>query len=488
MFFTCSGFSQSENNGFLYINLKKENLVSFQPGQKLNPLCDPKEKKSCLAQWVSLARPLSQVQQGGEAQMLFYLPSINDLKPLAEGAEALNRNWMPIYGFEGHTRYYQKVNTDEIREIKGKGEEAQVRTGQLIYVSENDIDLEPSGETGLLVKTNGNVTGIKGTMSRTKEIQEGCVVIDKVQSGFCFECPDGTRVKEVGRDVRRLLQQVDQKRNRNIRSKGIHDTKICHPHTSLRKVIRNFNASCRPETFNKYFEKIYCQSCRKKVPPEVMLALMTVESSGKCSSVGTYGRNEKSMGLFQINSRSHRCTRAHRIKTRENAICLANPDNNLRKSLSILSHFHDEVSPPGLVDEAESLSCSVDWVHLNARQRDSWRRAVSAYNGGDIWIDRAIQVVENVRSDVSPARMHTRRNREAVDDVAKLSEANWEQLRVYYFVEKLLMGRNGRNPKNTIINLAYTEAILGREAQEASRGVVEHWTQYVKKYKPENCN
>ncbi len=482
--FPIYGGEPGKNPGFMYVNLKQENLISLPESTTLNPLCDEKDtQNSCFSQWVNLARPLSQ-ETGGKKALHFYLPTLHDLKPLPENSPSLDQNWMPIYGFEGHTRYYQKVNSDEVREITGKGEAARIRHGKLLYVSEEDIDVAPSSEGGggLVVKTmTPSAIGIKGTMSRTKEILEGCVVIDKVQSGFCFDCDTPNNIKQVETEIKDLLQKVNTKRRRNISGKGIRDSKICHPNTSLRNVIRNFNNTCRPEQFNKFFEKIYCDSCQNGVPPEVMLAMMTVESSGKCGSVNR-SRVENSVGLFQINSRQHNCTSRHRRRSKANWNCLMKPVNNLRKSLSILKNFFRKVNDTSQTKLVSS--CETNWTQLSPQTRDAYRKAMSAYNGGNIWIDRAVQVVENIRN-LNNSKLG-KYNRDAIQGVAKLSDANWEQLRVYYFVEKL-NSRHGRAPKNTISNLAYTEAILGREASGSPRGVVEHWVQYIRKNKPKKC-
>ena len=278
--------------------------------------------------------------------------------------------------------------------------------------------------------------------------------------------------------------------------------RICSPDKVFDKIIRNFNRTCKPLSFQQFFPKIYCESCKKGIPPELTAAMMTVESTGSCKA-NLNTERESSIGLFQINSKVHKCR--PRPKNTSNKKCLLKPSNNLKYGLQILSDYYGRVNPPKNPTEKPAGACP-SWSALSEQRQDSWRRAVSAYNGGVGWVDRAVQSVEgNISGGKGMGRDFTKgtadlegsHEEEVLAGRARKSNASWEELRVYYFMEKLLPQNNpdgrmeektGRQLQNTVSNLAHVEAILGRNSPHAPPGVVSYWEKYIQKNRPQCSN
>ena len=168
--------------------------------------------------------------------------------------------------------------------------------------------------------------------------------------------------REVARSAaRKVAAQIDQDNADNI-------TKICSPEQSLATIIKNFNRTCPDINFDSFFKKAYCDSCKKGIAPEIMMAMMSVESGGKCQAIGTIGQNEKSAGLFQIESNVHSC-KGNQKGTPSNTECLKNPINNLNAAIEILSDHYGKVNP-----QPPDTSQCPSWNQLNSVQKDAWRR------------------------------------------------------------------------------------------------------------------
>ncbi len=381
-----------------------------------------------------------------------------------------------------------------------------------------------------------------------KEVQSGCFVIDrektKTEAGFCFDC--NLALSNQGKNVVEQIIKVLGERLSIIDKKsldkqvvklgegGVNTVKICSPEVSLKEIIKNFEKTCPSpyRDFKKFAQKTYCESCKRGVAPEIMLAMMSIESAGKCAAVGTLNEKsrEQSVGLFQVDSSQHQCL-DNKKRGDANLQCLKNPINNLNTSIDILIKHYSEVN----VEPFKQNKCK-DWLKMNPTERDSWRRAVAAYNGGPGWISRVFYAAENIdktlkntdylnfthtfkttrqcktvemcikkRSDSicdkirkhyenTPLRQISK-NCWGMIDFLKRKENNssiwkmdWEELRAYYFLEKLSPGNKrgtGRQTRWNESNLAHTEAVLGREAgnKSISRGMAELWREYITKNK-----
>ena len=281
---------------------------------------------------------------------------------------------------------------------------------------------------------------------------------------------------------------------------------ICSPQTALSKIIKNFNDTCN-ETFDKFFPKAYCESCQKGIPAEIMFAMMSIESAGECNAINEDEddgkKKENSRGLFQINIISDEYEECQKPASMSDNDFLLNPHLNFKCGMTMLNNHYNEVNPK----RDTSPSCGENYKHWkdlkkkktdSVHPRDQWRRAVSGYNSGGGWINRAVQSVEGPQGS-SRGRDFSRDTKDLygsthkLPDRAKKSKVSWEDLRVYYFIEKLLpenkpedhidKKKSGRDLGNTISNIAHTEAVLGREADKAPKGMVEYWSEYIRQYR-----
>lgn len=319
-----------------------------------------------------------------------------------------------------------------------------VRTGQAMIVS-NDAPIElPAASTS---SANSVATSAEDKAARQLEATTPCAL------GLC------ATPSEVSAPVKRLMLALGpalkaaEKRNGQDYARTDHD---------LAKMYSNFKTSCGFPLLE--FTKVVKERATDAgVPPEILLSLMTQESSGKCYALNSEQDTTQSVGLFQINSASSRyprCTSSqknilknlgHASSLSQGPRCLENPLVNLEESIRILKDKrHTLTSVSGGFDESK-LS-----------ETDAWRLAVSAYNGGPRWLLEAKKDLEKFNSK----------------NGTRLSPYNWEDLRIFYL--RMWLDRNqqnsnfgtmanGRTKDNSIINLAYAENVMGRDATATVR-------------------
>jgi hypothetical protein len=226
---------------------------------------------------------------------------------------------------------------------------------------------------------------------------------------------------------------------------------------------RNLSRTCGPaitmislnaeiETEKKQYQNLSTLSSND------ILSMMMKESSGKCDAIKKEN-NSESIGLFQINTKSatkgiSSCNTAQMaqirgtqsiqdLKENRSLQCLQNPMVSLRESLRLLN---------GKVKSLNKFSFQT------MTSEDQRRLILSAYNGGEKWVERA-------RTDLE---VFNRRNE------TNLSINKWEDLRLFY-LRRALDDNNQRNLfglvhdrdeqrtlNNTISNLAYVEALVPR--------------------------
>lgn len=487
-------------------------------GANIIPLCNYVNPLLCVQQWSYQALPLSYQQPGVLPQYQNFLPIFVPNNTVVEQDPAESEDWemftLPlILDTEDRdydrTFYRKKSDHDHVRIVqKDENGTKQVLDGRVKLIAEKDIENKDS-----------NFVVEKPTVAlpaTVKEVKSGCFSIDKTETNteasFNYDCRDCLNQEEdpvlsVLVTDPEFVQALDEKHREVARSAAKKVTaqtdldnedavtKICSPELSLETIIGNFNDEkygCGI-TFDSFFQKAYCESCKKGIPPEIMMAMMSIESGGKCNAEGTIGRKgERSIGLFQIESNSHQCG-SHEIGSVKNRACLKDPIINLNKGIEILFDHYGDVNP----QPPDTSQCS-SWNNLNSVQKDAWRRGVSAYNGGPGWVTRAIE---------------SGRNRQTIEDTGYLENTHinmnteykhdtidWEKLRAYYFIEKLSPGNKtgtGRNDQLkqedgtlldlTVSNIAHTEAVLGRNVATTTPGMVEIWGQYVTKNKPASC-
>ncbi len=408
--------------------------------------------------------------------------------------------------------YRNKSNPDMVRvvEIDDRGRR-KVMEGKIAFVDISDIERNDEGEYTTAKTTSALPTSVK-------EVQPGCFVIDKSQTeteaSVCGTCDKEkepvlsvlAEQKEFIEKLKKELNQVNSKVKDKIEKKLIKSSgdpqrssldeftqKICHPHISLQVIISNFNSSCPhpyKNNFNKFFKETYCQACQQGVPPELMMSMMAVESSGYCKA-SNQSLKEHSIGLFQIDSEQHVCPR--KKSGMSNAQCFQNPVTNMQTSIKILKNTYKNSNPQSI----PGGQCK-PWTKTTLSERNQWRRTVSSYNAGSLWLSRAIYSIRDERTIGSTKYLSFKhKDSKDLNEYKKLlmneyknHEASWEELRVYYFVEKLSLGNktgSGREMKYTRSNVIHTEMVLGREVKGTPPGLVEVWGEYVRKNKP-SCN
>ena len=341
-----------------------------------------------------------------------------------------------------------------------------------------------------------------------KEIQEGCFLIEgksldkdkqaQTEASFCPDCrkesADSTVLSSLLGDegilqkLQDWLSQVSTKGQKRIAGKiaggGRIDSveKICSPERSLSAIINNFKEKCLG-SFKDFFERSYCKSCKKGIPPELMMAMMSIESAGKCPATND-NPNEHSVGLFQVDASQHYTCNDQTYRQSSPpqpslVACLKNPVNNLAKGLEIFSDHYEKVN--GENPPPPSSKCPV-WTDLPPEERDRQRKALSAYNGGPGWVLRAIRSAHETKLlESGQSGMLSGTQRELPQEYVGDS-TNWEDLRWIYFIEKLLPAEQGKAVDNTISNLAHVEAVLGRDVPGARPSLVDLWSQYTKNF------
>ena len=362
---------------------------------------------------------------------------------------------------------------------------------------------EKEGSLPLEYQTSAPIQALPAVLG-VEEAKDGCFLVEgknfggaeaKTEADFCPECR-----KESARSgvlsalldnngilnrLKSLLSSVDSKAKTRADGKvrGAIDSveKICSPESSLSLIIGNFEKSCKMK-FNDFFKSVYCKSCGSGVPPELMLAMMSIESAGECSAENTNG--EHSLGLFQVEATKHSCKGK---SYRANLKCLKNPLNNLEKGLDIFSDYYEKINgrKPSSSDKCQF------WTDRTTKERDWHRKALSAYNGGPGWVRRAIRSAreeKTLRNTGYLQGYHKEIDNQYVGD-----SASWEDLRLFYFVEKLSPGNfsgSGRQQDKTVSNLAHVEAVLGRDVPGARPSLVDIWSQYTRnllKRSPVSC-
>ncbi len=351
----------------------------------------------------------------------------------------------------------------------GTGEVSGEKEASAGEANTQNTDEQDGAEDSFNLSVRRPTFAVRTRAAQTKELAPGCVTINKPHSpaatsqATCLHCSGDLRSHT--KDIENFLTTVHTTHSKKLK----YLKKICTPHESLKGLIRNFERSCKGK-FKDFVSDLYCISCQRGVPPEVMLAMMSIESSGRCGSVND-SSHETSLGLFQVNADVHSC-KGHQKKSSANRECLMNITNNTLYGVRILRDAYKLTN--GSLPETRPQNCTGGWTGMGKTKRDQWRKAVSAYNGGQLYVIRAQNAVKRAL-------------------INNPNPPTWEQLRVYSFATKLSAmargeKRKGRAIRNTISNLAHTEAVLGREIQGSPPGVVEFWEQYLKKQElPSTC-
>ena len=517
----------SVEQGSLHVDYSRQ-PVFLDRGQEIHPLCNNPATLDCVAQWSQQAVPLVSKTGGSLPPTTeYYLPGFVPNSESDNAGQPINEKvWELVNSFTTEISKYDSEDSsddnsgDEVKFYRDRNNPDKVRRvsedsdeeGNIVYIPESSISRNADQ---IFIKIGTHVFS-----STTEEVQDGCFVIQKqsqeTEAGYCAVCSQSKEsikvLNEVGVDLESLntlLEQVDRGSSRNISTKigsqGSYTEKICSPKSYLQSIINNFNKNCGM-SFEDFFEKSYCASCSEKIPIELMMSIMSVESAGNCKAYGTSGVDERSVGLFQININTHKkCVEIRNIKNSSLQQCLNHPVNNLMSSVEILKESFKQVNPhsagEGLKNTTDQCREGSSWLEFSSKEKDYWRRAVSAYNGGPLWVTRSLASAMEYKR-VKQGTGFLRKNLD--HSSYKEQDIPWESLRQLYFLEKLAPSNNLRNRRNrgcgiqtafnnlsggtgrqvscTISNLAYVEAILGRDTATSQPPLIEIWHQYKLKF------
>ncbi len=282
------------------------------------------------------------------------------------------------------------------------------------------ISAEESTEAGLPVTCDESCrsgsSGLSGLASFSRELQKYFLAADS--------------------PVQEQLKTVDE-RQKTMRKKS----------GSAPAVRRNFERTCAMpwSQFENAVKKEAAQQC---VPIDVIWTVMHKESSGNCRAFNPQDSARGSVGLFQINGGKS-----------------TDPIVNMQSGVRIMAEKYRSVNGGG------PASCK-SWTAQGTKGRDKWRKAIAAYNAGQlhgIHADRAIQEFNR---------------RYLASSAFKLDPSNWEHQRLFllrFFLaredQEFLFGNQlGKERRRmAITNIANVEAMLGRENDSSGNSIIDRW-------------
>ena len=237
-----------------------------------------------------------------------------------------------------------------------------------------------------------------------------------------------------------------------------------------------YNKTC-PGKFDDFKKEVDRVALEQKVPAEVLMSIMHMETAGRCAGIKKVAKQTRDTGLFQINVNStsvQRCTpwqlkKLAQSKTmkqlRDGSLkCLENPITNLEEAASILRSKYAMVNAQKQPDYGR-------WDKGTTQSHDDWRKALSAYNGGQQYM---IQTYNDIVA-------YNRKNGTSLDP------ESWENRRVFSFRRVLdrKIDKNAfdnqqkyrRKLKYILVNITYVETIAGRETKpvDSQLALVMQW-------------
>lgn len=236
-------------------------------------------------------------------------------------------------------------------------------------------------------------------------------------------------------------------------------------------IARNFEKTCFGLKFDDFANYVKEVAPKKNIPAEVMLGILTQESAGICHAVGDKKASSKSVGLFQLNTKTitnvDSCSpqqlqalkgkTIQQMATESSLRCLQNPAVNLEGGIKVLLDKYKIVN-------GGTQPTTSSWESMNLVEKDNLRKALAAYNGGEGWVQIS-------KSDINFAKNKF--------DINLTND--WETTRLFMFRHKLRAnGYVGKNKSRALrwetSNVAYVDAILGRGTGEKSqKGFTDHW-------------
>lgn len=228
----------------------------------------------------------------------------------------------------------------------------------------------------------------------------------------------------------------------------------------FKRIKSTFERTCKMR-LEDFAQEVIHRSSSEGIPPDLILSMMTVESSGNCQVEAKEPNGRTSVGLFQIDSQATKYSRAQ----------LKNPSTALTAVIAKLKQKANYLtSAKNGFDRSRLIDNDGNWTRLMARI------AVSAYNGGEKWVLRAKEDLETFNSKHG----------------TNLDPYKWEDLRIFYMRShldryegahiELFGGRKSLRAQNfSIMNLAHTETIVPRAtvAQSDTTTLPGVWVDFI---------
>lgn len=235
------------------------------------------------------------------------------------------------------------------------------------------------------------------------------------------------------------------------------------------KIIENFQSTCQPVSFETFATYLKDEAKKHSIPADLLLGVMTQESSGKCSAIHHEANGTKSLGLFQLNTSTTKkrfCKDS--TESHVDINCLENPFTNLDEAIKVLKSKYKIVN--------DTLPQSkANFEEMNGNQKDLWRKALSAYNGGEGYVLQAYSDIQKFNNKFK----------------TEFNPHNWE-IRKAFMLRSVIEEKGGylygedenpkykykRNSKNTLRNLSYVEAITSVSQPEGYSQSMK-WKEYL---------
>lgn len=244
--------------------------------------------------------------------------------------------------------------------------------------------------------------------------------------------------KELTSKLQGIFSKIDADVEKKVEAKKYPDT-----------FIKNFNATCGM-SFDKFLPMLKEESLAKGIPPEIMLGMMSVESSGRCDAILQDANGTYSVGLFQINTSSSKKSFAQ----------LKDPIENMRESLRILVDKYKKVNAGKSPASKTAVKLMTD------DEKTLWRKALSAYNGGEGHLFQSEKDLLAINKKYG----------------LSLDPENWEERKVFYFRKFLEKNTSAefenkhkykRSTTNSMANIVYVESVLGDKNGKSS--IIDSW-------------
>lgn len=253
--------------------------------------------------------------------------------------------------------------------------------------------------------------------------------------------------------------------NITLKSQDDYDNRSSHT-----RIIDNFNRTCFPFSFNTFYQEAKELTRKADIPLDMFLATMTQESAGKCDTIHYEKNGTKSIGLFQINTGTAELKECG--ETINNAFddeCLDSPIGNLNEAIRVFRDKYKAVN--GTMPESPAPKT---FFGLKERQRDLWRKALSAYNGGEGHVFQGFKDIRTYNEQFN----------------AQLDPDDWDIRRIF-MLRKSIEHRGGnllsdktsyvyrRSTHNALSNLGYVESILSSESRASNKNHTTKWHEFI---------